>query len=214
MIMYASRTGTKRNLAELRRLGWRLMVSATGVWNPHGFRYALDNGAWTAYQQGTPWDADAFTRLCYRLGPTADWIVLPDIVAGGSDSLALSLEWLRRLAWLDAPKLIAVQDGMVTEDVREHLGENVGLFLGGSTEWKLDTMDAWGALSREVGCYYHVGRVNTARRVKACVGAGADSCDGTSASMFSVNTEKLTLAGDQMGLLELMNFTHSERRRS
>ena len=198
--MYASRTGTRRNLDALRRLGWRLLVSATGVWNPHGFRYALDNGAWTAHQQGTPWDEAAFLRLCYRLGSGADWIVLPDIVAGGRESLSLSVAWLERLQWLDAPKLIAVQDGMTPDDVAPFVGSGVGVFLGGSTEWKLRTLGQWGDFAARHRCHYHVGRVNTVRRIHACVLAGADSCDGTSATRFSKNALRLDRAAAQTAL--------------
>ena len=79
MIGYASRTGTRRNLDALRRAGWRLMVSARGPLRPERFGYALDNGAWTAFQRGEPFDVPAFDRAVALLGPGADWIVLPDI---------------------------------------------------------------------------------------------------------------------------------------
>lgn len=44
---YASRTGTKRNLAALRAAGWGLFVSAAGVHRSEGFRFIIDNGAAT-----------------------------------------------------------------------------------------------------------------------------------------------------------------------
>src|SRR5690606_14113667 len=116
MIGYASRTGTHRNLDALRRAGWRLMVSARGSLRPEGFRYALDTGAWTAFQRGEPFDASAFDKAATLLGPAADWIVLPDIVAGGSASLRLSLDWLdalrNRPELHGAQYLLAVQNGM------------------------------------------------------------------------------------------------------
>lgn len=39
MLGYASRTGTRRNLAALRAAGWRLLVSATGVHRDEGFPF-------------------------------------------------------------------------------------------------------------------------------------------------------------------------------
>jgi hypothetical protein len=45
MAGYASRTGTRRNLAALRDAGWRLLVSAEAELRTEGMRYALDNGA-------------------------------------------------------------------------------------------------------------------------------------------------------------------------
>lgn len=184
LIPYASRTGTRVNLAGLRARGWRLMVSATGAHRHEGFPYALDNGAWTAFQRKQPWDEGAFCDLVAALGDGADFIVAPDVVAGGLDSLRLSERWLLRLDGIGRRRLIAVQDGMASADVAPLLCGSVGVFVGGSTEWKLRTMTSWAVLARACGSYCHVGRVNTARRIKACALAGADSFDGSSASRF------------------------------
>lgn len=186
MVSYASRTGTRRNLAAMRGAGWRLLVSAAGVLRTERFEhYALDNGAWSAYQQGTQFDERAFGRAVDLLGEDADWVVLPDIVAGGIESLDFSLRWLDRLKGFPRRLLIAVQDGMEPDDVREFLSPSVGIFLGGSTPWKLQTMAAWGVLSRRRNCYYHVGRVNSARRIGMCAAASANSFDGTSVTRFA-----------------------------
>lgn len=202
MIAYASRTGTKRNLDALRAAGWRLLVSAKGVWRTEGFRYALDNGAWTAFQQGVAFDEDAFRGLLDALGEGADWIVLPDIVEGGMASLDYSLSWLDRVP---GHRLLAVQDGMTAVDVRNLLGPKVGLFVGGSTEWKLRTMRQWGSLARDVGCYLHVGRVNSKKRIALCAEAGAHSFDGTSATRFSKTIPSLTAATNQSTFWEVWN---------
>ncbi len=194
MIAYASRTGTRRNLNALRTAGWRLLVSATGALRAEGFAYGLDNGAWTAFAQGRPFDERLFGRALTKMGRDADWTVIPDVVAGGLASLALSLSWMRRV--LDATErgLIAVQDGMGESDVAHLLGPRVGLFVGGSTDWKLRTLDQWGALGRRVGCWCHVGRVNSKRRISACAVAGATSFDGTSASRFALSLPRLNAA--------------------
>jgi hypothetical protein len=195
---YASRTGTRRNLAAIRTRGWGLMVSASGVQRTEGFeRYALDNGAWTAHQQRRPWDEAAFVRLLEALGAGADFVVAPDIVAGGRESLRLSERWLPRLDGIGRRRLIPVQDGMTTGDVRPVLGAEIGIFVGGSTAFKLDTMPVWGALARERRCYMHVGRVNTARRIRLCAMAGADSFDGSSATRFAVTAGPLDSARRQ-----------------
>ena len=53
MISYASMTQGARNLAMLRRCGWRVLVSpAHNTLDAQGFQYALDNGAWAYYRQG------------------------------------------------------------------------------------------------------------------------------------------------------------------
>jgi hypothetical protein len=80
--------------------------------------------------------------------------------------------------------LLAVQDGMNTEDVRPFLGERVGLFVGGSTAWKIATMARWCHLAASIGCWAHVARVNTGCRISMCAVSGATSFDGTSASRY------------------------------
>lgn len=203
MMPYASRTGTRKNLDALRSLGWGLMVSATGVLRTEGFEtYALDNGAWTAFQRAEPFDASAFRAAVELLGAGAEFVVVPDIVCGGLDSLRFSESWLSGLDGIGKRRLVAVQNGMVPADVRGLLGAEVGIFVGGDTEWKEKTLPVWGDLAHATGCYLHVGRVNTARRILLSKLAGADSVDGTSASRF-VNTIGLLDSACRQAVIKL-----------
>jgi hypothetical protein len=198
MICYAARTGTRRNLAALRAAGWRLMISREGVWRTEGFAYALDNGAWNDFRTERDFDAEKFQRLVDKLGAGADWIVAPDIVAGGARSLRLSMVWLPQLLLRTKLTLIPVQDGMVPGDlVGIVMPKRVGIFLGGSTEWKLATMRQWGEFSADHGVHYHVGRVNTMRRFRLAHIAGADSVDGSSASRYAVTLPMMDFASRQ-----------------
>ncbi len=189
LIAYSVRTGTKRNLAGLRELGWRLLISAAGVQTTEGFEdlgIALDNGAWSVRTLGDYPDylKRLFIRLVLAFGSIADWAVPPDIVAGGAQSLALSLRWM---AWVlkHCPRaLLAVQDGMEVAQIRPYLGHDVGIFVGGSTAWKLATMAAWADLARERRAWCHVARVNSALRIRKVALAGATSFDGSSASRY------------------------------
>ena len=199
MIPYASRTGTRRNLAALRAAGWRLLVSARGVLRHEGFPYALDNGAWTAHQRAEPFDVAAFEKAVTWGADAADWLVLPDIVAGGLKSLRMSMEWAPRLAGM-CPLLLAVQDGIDPDDVRSVLGSDIGLAVGGSTKWKESTCGTWGQLARDTGCHLHVLRVNTARRIAICADAGADSFDGTSATRVMKTLRPLDNARRQLSI--------------
>jgi hypothetical protein len=190
VIGYASRTGTRKNLDALREAGWRLIVSATGRHNNHGFKFAIDNGAWTAHQQKQPFDSKLFRELLESHGARADWIAIPDIVAGGLASLEFSRSWLSELE--DFPRLLLpVQDGMTPADVRSLIGPRIGIFVGGTTEWKEQSLAIWGELKRETGCWLHVGRVNSCRRIVLCQDAQADSFDGTSATRFSKTLRRL-----------------------
>lgn len=201
MLAYASRTGTRRNLDALRDTGWRLMVSARGVLRTEGFRYALDNGAWTSFQRREPFHEAAFERALAKLGSGADWIVVPDIVMGGLASLAFSRGWLGRLrqrrSLSGATFLIAVQNGMKPGHVRELLCPRVGIFVGGDTRWKLATMTQWARLAHAHGAICHVGRVNSVRRIRLCAAAGIDSFDGSGVSRFAAALPPLDRARRQ-----------------
>jgi hypothetical protein len=197
---YASNTGTRRNLAVMKAHGWRILISAKGDLSTRGFQYALDNGAWSAFQQGHPFDVPAFEKALARVGKDADWTVVPDVVQGGGDSLRFSMEWLPRVLGVSRMALVAVQDGMTEDDLAPLVSARVGVFLGGSTEWKLATMESWGHFCAKMGCHYHVARVNTARRIRLAQAAGADSIDGSSVSRYAVTMPRLEHAVRQADL--------------
>lgn len=201
--MYASRTGTKRNLAIMRECGWRLLVVATGVWRNEGFPYAIDNGAWTYHRQGLPFDGARFRGLVSAMGRGADWIVLPDVVGDAKATAATTEDWLDALDGY--PTLAVIQDNAEDRVLDRLVGRVRGYFLGGSTEYKLATVERWGAYCRERSAYYHVGRVNTARRIHRCEAAGADSIDGTSGTQFAVNIRRLDRASRQMSLHNMLH---------
>lgn len=186
VIPYASNTGSSRNLAALRNAGWHILLTPDNPSKPEGLRHAIDNGAWGCFQKGIEFQPDRFERLVRDHGSTSEFTVIPDIVAAGERSLQFSLAWIERLKHLKNP-LLAVQDGMTVSQIRLTLREHptIGIFLGGSTDWKLQTIREWGELANECSRYYHVGRVNTARRIRLCEEAGAHSFDGTSATKFS-----------------------------
>ncbi len=195
MICYASATTTRRNLHEMQVHGWRLLFSAPrmDLWAP-GWRYALDNGAWTAFANGTRWDEGAFRAMVEQYAAGADWVIAPDVVAGGLGSLRLSERWLPWLSDRCRRVVVAVQDGMTPDDLRSIVGDQVGIAVGGSTEWKVGQLGrrTWADLP----CWRHALRVNTARRIALC--SDLDSFDGSSPSRFSVNTARLTGASRQL----------------
>lgn len=81
--------------------------------------------------------------------------------------------------------MIVVQDGMEPRHLRRLIGPDVGIFIGGSTEWKLATMASWAKLAHSRGAQCHCGRVNSAKRIRLCEIAGIDSFDGTCASRYA-----------------------------
>ena len=207
MIYYATYTTTRRNLAALAEAGIRVLLGPdqldVGLRGYPQARYAVDNGAWGAFTRGGAFDDARFWAVLERWGerrrcpPTScrepDWIVVPDIVAGGRASLDLSLRWLPYVRQY-GPPLLAVQDGIEPEDVEEHVGPGCGIFLGGSTAWKWASLAKWAAMARTYRCHLHVGRVNSERGIRVCRAHGVTSADGTSASRFAVNAPRLGAA--------------------
>lgn len=208
LLAYASRTGSSKNLDALREFQWRLLISARGVHRHEGFPYAIDNGAWTSHQKGEPFQEAPFRQLLRSHGELADWVVVPDIVAGGEESLKMSTRWIPEVLSQTRQALFAVQDGMSPAQVVPLLGSRVGIFVGGSTEWKLQTLPEWGRVAEARGCWLHVGRVNSARRIHLCGRARAHSFDGTSATKFSVTTAPLSRARDVWSLTSPRTISH------
>lgn len=189
----------------MRKAGFGILITPENP-NPQGFStFAIDNGAWSAFQRGIPWSPDKWVPLIERLGRDAIWAVAPDIVMGGSASLDRSLSWLPWMAERCSRVLIAVQDGMTDQELAPYLSDRVGIFVGGSTEWKESSLPMWGALKRRVGCWLHVGRVNTARRIRLCAMSGADSFDGTAATRFAKAAAPIGRAARQGALLLYAN---------
>lgn len=200
MIAYASRTGSRTTNAKLRAAGWRSLINPLSNTNPllpHDLsRYALDNGAWSAHINGVPFNVPAFERALIRFGHGADFIAIPDIVAS-PESLAFSRSWVDRLAVFGVPLMLVVQDGMKPPDVADLTAAGIGIFVGGSTAWKLSTLAGWCRFATAQGVMSHVGRVNTARRIAMCIAAGATSFDGTSVTQFPITLGLLDAARRQ-----------------
>lgn len=200
MIAYAAYTTNRRSLAALRLAGWRVLLSpATGL-NCKGLPYALDNGAWSAHIAKTEFPAEPFRKAVARIGADAAFIVVPDIVMGGLASLELSKTWLPWVMERSRIALIAVQDGMTPADLDGLFSPRVGAFVGGSTEWKEETAAMWCEVAHRAGAICHVGRVNSARRIRICAAAGADSFDGSSVSRFAKTIGRLDRARNQADL--------------
>lgn len=156
----------------------RIMLSAAYYRNPV-LSYACDNGAWTDFCRGLPFNSKRFLDTLKRidkLDKLPDFVVMPDIVTGGKSSLSLSKQYLYLTE--DYPCYLPVQDGMVPEDL-DGFGDIAGLFVGGSTDWKWNTVGIWSDYAHDNGMFCHVGRVGTLENFIRCGVAGVDSADGS-----------------------------------
>ena len=137
--------------------------------------YALDNGAYVAYKNGTTWDEAGWVSL---LGWAAKadvkplWALVPDCVADRDETLRRWEKFYPAVKEFNFLPAFAVQDGMSVDDVPK---EAAIVFVGGSTDWKWATLENWGKNFPRV----HVGRVNTYGKLVEAWKCGAESCDGT-----------------------------------
>lgn len=181
MRVYVGQTRSRSLIARLAEHGFGEMT-VREEFPPRRMPWALDNGAFKDWRAGRVFDADAFRKAlasasAFDVPP--DFVVAPDIVAGGWASLNRSRTWRRdcERALPGVPVYLAVQDGMgfeVAQELRDGFG---GIFVGGSLAWKLRTAAGWVGAAQAMGRPCHVGRIGTRERVEWCRYIGADSID-------------------------------------
>jgi len=168
--------------------------------------WALDNGAFAFWNKGQPFDEVNYEYTIREKVPRADsppdFITLPDIIAGGEESLRFSMEWRAKLQDLDHPWYFVVQDGMSTEDVEPIIKDMAGLFVGGTVPWKMKTGESWVELAHHHGIPCHIGRAGTRRRVLWAKRIGCDSIDSTAFAREKHGFKKLEGLDEQMVLVE------------
>ena len=108
--------------------------------------------------------------------PDYDFVVVPDIVAGGMESLYYSLSFVDTIK---RPRYLAVQDKMYSQGVRRYLSKFDGIFVGGTIPWKMQTMKMWVDIAHLHGIKCHVGRIGNLQGYLICNALGVDSVDGT-----------------------------------
>ena len=160
------------------KVGWLVGPKAMGktrLWN--WVTYAMDNDAYTAWQNGEEWDEEAFygamdaARLAAR---KPSWVAVPDVVGDRSATIARWGEHYDRVRSYGWPVAFVVQDGMVPSDVPN---EADVVFVGGSDQQN------WKWRNAHIFCEnfdrVHIGRVNGLRRLRYSEKIGAESVDGT-----------------------------------
>ncbi len=186
-------SGGTKTMAELLpapHLGYLLTPD---ICKPAHVRLAKRSGCWAADNSAfAGFDPAKFCGFLEKISRIAGclWVSAPDVVADGKRTLERFGVWQPVLAELGVPVAFVAQDG--AEDLDVPWGRLRCLFVGGSTDWKLSqaSRDLIGEAKRR-GRWVHVGRVNSQKRVRWCVEAGADSFDGSGFGMFpAVNVPK------------------------
>ncbi|KKM07916.1 hypothetical protein LCGC14_1729170, partial [marine sediment metagenome] len=179
MQIYTGITGDPRKLAQIRDYGLGIMISShPGVSIPKdlsGIPCALDNGAFSAWQNDYPFDEYAFLKTmskCRVKKINLDFIACPDIVAGGQRSLNFSLMWRKRLT-IDNIALV-VQDGMEPKHtVNCNYAQFSHIFIGGTPDWKWATAAEWVNQAHVMGMKCHIGQCGTVDRLRRAKELGA-----------------------------------------
>ena len=177
-MVYIGQSRGAKMIARLTELGFGEMT-VRGELEPRRTPWAFDNGAFRDWKKGVPFDAVRFSRDVARIREMEsrpDFVVVPDVVAGGVESLDVSLGWLDELAGV-APLYLAVQDGMGIHHWHAYADRFDGIFVGGTVPWKIRTGEGWVKAAHSTGKPCHVGRVGTGKRVRWARRIGVDSID-------------------------------------
>ena len=146
---------------------------------------ALDNGAFSCWKKGYPFMEFFFLKAldaCYRLSIPLTFIVTPDLVGQGLESLRFSEHWASERLCGCPVLALAVQDGMEAAAVKKAIQDNhfSHIFVGGTLEWKWDTVVDWVNLAHSHNLKCHVGRVGSSEKLDYCRSIGVDSVDSSS----------------------------------
>jgi len=178
--VYIGQTRSRSLIKRLTEFGFGEMC-VRGEFPPKRMPYAFDNGAYKDWRTGTVFAAREFMQEVEKIqssGTRPDFVVVPDIVAGGLESLKFSSCWVGRLIGT-GPLYLAVQDGMNSDNVVAAVQTHpyAGLFVGGTLKWKVRTGKVWVDLAHSMGLLCHIGRVGTRDRTRWARRIGADSID-------------------------------------
>jgi hypothetical protein len=167
-------------------------VRSFGVSRHHILKrgYAIDNGAYNYYLRKVDFDEKAFYKLLDTWATGCDWVAIPDSVGNWEETKAMLDVWVPRLLEYKVPLLVVVQDGSEVNNYKDvHMlldrMDIQGIFVGGTTDWKLSNIQGLSDVCKQHNKHIHVGRVNSVKRLKHCFYADVDSVDGSGMSRFT-----------------------------
>jgi hypothetical protein len=181
MLLVSGATTTFRPQMEARPdIFGALMVPRDGNSVPESGRWAADNGAFSGF------DEDVFLAMLARHRWARDrcvFVAAPDVVGDSVATMELFSVWEPRLRALGYPVALVAQNGLRRNTVPWDRID--AIFIGGTTKWKLGG-DAALIIRRanELEKWLHMGRVNTARRIRYAALMGCDSIDGSGFSKW------------------------------
>jgi hypothetical protein len=180
--IYIGNVGAKNVINLMKSKGWgRVHLANSWRYPEVGVPWILDNGAFSYWKNNLPFDEKRFEDALIKTELSKiipDFVVVPDMVMQGYDSLDFSMKWLNRIPAAHNC-FLAVQDGMEVSVIEDVLDLFDGIFVGGSLEWKLKSSSEWVTLAHKHKKPCHVGRVGTFRRLVWAKSIGVDSIDSS-----------------------------------
>ena len=178
--IYLGFTGNKTVATFMRKYDCGWLFTPNNYSKNFRESFIIDNGVYSAWKNNIAWDEKRFYEFLREFIPyKPDFTVIPDIVAGGYDSLKFSL---KHIDGIPHPRYLAVQDGMQSDPIRKIINKIDGIFVGGTVKWKMRTVGMWADTAHLHGIKCHVGRIGTFQGYALCDAWGVDSVDGTNPS--------------------------------
>lgn len=176
---------------------WHCLARETGkighLYSPRDQRgpwpwlpYAFDNGAFSCWDQSSntfneaKWDAkvQAWREMLFWSQVREQkprWAIVPDVPGNCDATLERWSRYAGEVASVGIPLALAVQDGMTPDHVRELDPFPEVICVGGTTDWKWETVSMWVSEFDRV----HVLRCNAPDKLQQMEDMGVESTDGT-----------------------------------
>lgn len=167
------------------KIGWLMGPSSYKTPRPH-MPFALDNDAFSAWQNKTEWNYPAWLKFMDKVrssGLAPMWCAVPDVVCDRKQTLFSWNKYSPVAECYGWPLAFVVQDGMIPSDVPPKAEV---AFIGGSKTWKWKSLPMWTDNFERV----HIGRVTTGPRLEIAEDNGCESADGTGFFRGSIHSRQ------------------------
>jgi hypothetical protein len=145
----------------------------------HDAVWCLDNGCFNRYEP------QSIVRMLERWQGLkgCKFAVVPDVVCNHDETMLLFRAWIGTYTRLGYPAAFVLQNGVTPDSVP--YGSIAAVFIGGDDQFKYnDTVREIVKRAKQRGLWVHMGRVNSARRIRYAAAIGCDSTDGTAVVRF------------------------------
>ena len=191
-IYFACPTGQRRDeiVSDYgRKFGACLTRDVFNTITANKMPWFFDNGAFSDWKKNEVFNAQKFfnrlvdMEIQIRKGAldAPDFVVVPDIVRGGRESLDKSLKWMEYLEenFPYHKYYLAVQDDMPFQNVALALKSRLfdGVFIGGTKPWKYANGEILVGLAHWYGLPVHCGAIGTRKNILWAKSIGIDSVD-------------------------------------